>query len=144
MKKLITLISLVLFIGTVSANAQYCNSKAKTQITKKTCCSDQKSDAAVKAYYFHASRRCATCEAVETVSKKTIAENYKGKVVFESINREKNKNNPLLKKYKISGQTLLVVKGDKVVNLTNDAFLNARTRPEKLERKLKSTIDSML
>ena len=144
MKKLSIITFLILVTGIISANAQCCSTKAKKQITAKTCCSDQKTDTTVKAYYFHATRRCATCEAVETVSKKTIAENYKGKVSFQSINREENKDNPLVKKYKISGQTLLIVKGDKTVNLTNAAFLNARTKPEKLVDKLKSTINDLL
>ena len=60
------------------------------------------------------------------------------------INREEEKNNPLIKKHKISGQTLLIICGEKVVNLTNEAFLNARTNPDKLKIKIKSTIDSMM
>lgn len=99
---------------------------------------------AVKAYYFHATRRCATCEAVEAVTRQALADYYSSQVSFESINREKDKKNPLIQKYKVSGQTLLIVDGEKVVNLTNDAFLNARTNPDKFKAKLKSTIDPML
>jgi hypothetical protein len=111
--------------------------------TKVTCAENQKSSE-VKAYYFHATRRCATCQAVEAVSKEAIKEYYGNKVTFESINSEEEKNSPLIKKYKVSGQTLLITNGDKKVNLTNDAFLNARTNPEKFKSKLKSTIDSMM
>ncbi|MFV0377902.1 MAG: nitrophenyl compound nitroreductase subunit ArsF family protein [Mangrovibacterium sp.] len=99
---------------------------------------------AVKAYYFHATRRCATCEAVESVTRQALTDYYGAKVAFECINRETDKKNPLIKKYQIKGQTLLIVDGDKVVNLTNDAFLNARTKPDKLKAKLKATIDPML
>jgi len=98
----------------------------------------------VVVYYFHATKRCVTCKAVEAVTKEALKEYYGEKVVLTSINREKDKKNPLLKKYKVNGQTLLVVKGDDVVNLTSDAFLNARTKPEKLKKKIKTTIDSML
>jgi hypothetical protein len=98
----------------------------------------------VQAYYFHATRRCATCQAVESVTKESITEYYGDKVVFTSINNEKEKENPMIKKYKVSGQTLLIIKGDKVVNLTNEAFMNARTNPDKLKAKIKATIDSMI
>ena len=73
-----------------------------------------------------------------------IKEYYGNKVSFVIINREEEKNNLLIKKHKISGQTLLIICGEKVVNLTNEAFLNARTNPDKLKIKIKSTIDSMM
>jgi len=81
---------------------------------------------------------------VEAVTKEAIKEYYGDKVTFESINREEEKDNPLVAKYKISGQTLLIINGDKKVDLTNNAFLNARTNPDKLKSKLKSTIDAMM
>ena len=98
----------------------------------------------MKAYYFHATRRCATCQSVEDVSKEAIKEYYGDKVTFESINRDEEKDNPLMIKYKVNGQTLLIVNGNREVNLTNDAFLNARNNPDRLKSKLKSTIDSMM
>ncbi|MCK5687342.1 hypothetical protein KAJ27_24620 [bacterium] len=98
----------------------------------------------VKVYYFHATARCATCKAVEAVTKEALKEYYGDKVSFTSINREKDKDNALIKKHKVSGQTLLVIQEEKVVNLTNDAFLNARTKPAKFKKAIKKTIDSML
>lgn len=98
----------------------------------------------VEVYYFHAVRRCATCEAVEKVSKEYIEENYASKVSFVSINREEEVNANLVAKYEITGQTLLIVSGENVVNLTTEAFLNARSNPEKLTEQIKSTIDSLL
>ncbi|WP_347840529.1 nitrophenyl compound nitroreductase subunit ArsF family protein [uncultured Draconibacterium sp.] len=146
MKKLLILLALVVVAGVYTASAQCCNSKnalADASITE-ACCDAKQTDTNVKAYYFHATRRCATCEAVEKVTKQTIAENYKGTVEFVSINREEEENKALVDKYKVSGQTLLLVKGDKAVNLTSPAFMYARNKPEKLEAKLKSTIDSLL
>lgn len=145
MKKLISTLSFVLLAGMVSVSAQCCKGATSdnSTCTKVTCAENQKSSN-VKAYYFHATRRCATCQAVETVSKEAIKEYYGDKVTFESINREEEKDNPLVKKYKISGQTLLIINGDKKVDLTNEAFLNARTNPDKFKSKLKSAIDAML
>ena len=112
--------------------------------TKSCCSSAQVVTGDVQVYYFHATRRCATCEAVEKVTAQTLKEKFEGKVSFTSINREEDKDNPLLEQYKVNGQTLLLVKGDKVVNLTTDAFLNARSNPEKLQSKLVATVESLL
>nr|WP_321486618.1 nitrophenyl compound nitroreductase subunit ArsF family protein [uncultured Draconibacterium sp.] len=145
MKKLISVLSILLFVGAISANAQCCAGATKSG-PNASCdgCAVAPQSSEVKAYYFHATKRCVTCQAVEKVARETIEENYKGKVTFESINREKEKDNPLVKKYKISGQTLLLVKGDKMVDLTSAGFMNARTKPEKFEKRLKSEIDAML
>jgi len=145
MKKLISTLSIFLLVGVISVSAQCCkgvtnNNSACTKVT----CNDNQKSSEVKAYYFHFTRRCVTCKAVESVSKEAIKEYYGNKVTFESINNDEDKNNSLINKYKISGQTLLIVNGDKKVNLTNEAFLNARTNPDKFKSKLKSTIDSML
>jgi C4-dicarboxylate transporter len=147
MKRILTILTLIFVAGIYSASAQCCSSQqqlADVSSSTKTCIDAKQTNTDVKAYYFHATRRCATCEAVEKVTKETISENYKGKVSFESINREENKDNALVKKYKISGQTLLLIKGDEKVDLTSAAFMNARTNPEKFEAKLKSAIDAML
>jgi len=145
MKYLFSSISLILFIGLFSVSAQNkTNPNADNSDNTVIAASEEKVADEVKVYYFHATRRCATCEAVEAVSKEAITTYYGDKVSFESINREEKENNQIVEKYKISGTALLVVNGDKVEDLTNEAFLNARTKPAKLKSKLKSTIDSMM
>lgn len=97
----------------------------------------------VEVYYFHATNRCMTCEAVEKVTKEALKQYYGNQVSLQSINREEEKNSTLVKKFQVAGQTLLIVKGDKKEDLTNIAFMNARTKPEKLKAKIKETIDKM-
>lgn len=146
MKKLLSILTLVFIAGIYTVSAQCCSTKTALAdaSTTKTCCDAQQTTTDVKAYYFHATNRCVTCEAVEKVTKETISKNYKGKVEFISINREEAVNKAMVDKYKISGQSLLLVKGDEKVDLTSLAFLYARNKPEKLQTKIKSTIDSML
>ncbi len=147
MKTLISTLSLIFFVGVIGVSAQCCGTTTTNNSTcaKTTaCCSDTQKSSEVKAYYFHGSRRCVTCQAVEAVSKEAIKEYYGDKVTFESINAEEKGNNTLLEKYNVTGTALLIVNGTKTVNMTNDAFLNARTNPDKLKSKLKSTIDSMM
>lgn len=145
MKLLINTLSLILFVGVVSVSANCCNGVfAENSTVSKLNNAETQKSGEVKAYYFHSNVRCVTCEAVEKVSKEAIVEYYGDKVTFESINRDEEKNKTLVKKYKVSGTSLIIDNGKKMVNLTNDAFLNARTKPDKLKSKIKSTIDSMM
>ncbi|MDD4644954.1 MAG: nitrophenyl compound nitroreductase subunit ArsF family protein, partial [Bacteroidales bacterium] len=70
-----------------------------------------------EVYYFHMTRRCATCQAVESVTEAAVKEYFadalqKGIVTFKSVNLEEKANKSLVKKMKISGQALLVINGD--------------------------------
>ncbi len=55
----------------------------------------------VKAYYFHGTHRCVTCQAVEAVTKEALKEYYGDKVPFSSINSEEDSRNPMIDKYKV-------------------------------------------
>lgn len=143
MKQIISTLGFILFIGIISVSAQCCSGNTETTKKQTSCCDQTDSKSTVEAYYFHATRRCATCQAVEKVSEEAIKELYGNKVIFTSVNREKDENKDLTDKYQVHGQTLLIVKGDKVENLTNYAFMNARSHPEKLKAKIKETIDAM-
>ncbi len=145
MKKLRSTFRFILLIGIVVVFTQCRNSTTNDNSTGAQISSTENHEySQVKAYYFHGTRRCATCMAVEAVSKEAIKEYYGNKVIFESINGEEESDNPLLMKYKITGTALLIVNGDEKADLTNEAFLNARTNPDQFKSKLKSTIDSML
>ncbi len=103
----------------------------------------------LEVYYFHNVRRCATCQAVEDVTKKSLKELYPemitaGQIVFLSVDIEDDSNKSLVKKYQVSGQTLLFVSNSKKVNLTNDAFMYARNNPDKLKSKIKKTVDKIM
>lgn len=153
MKKIVSTLIVLIIVGISSISAQ--TSKSNDVLSKdKACCSKATADkecnskkvekTEVMAYYFHATRRCATCEAVEKTTRETLKDTYGDKVSFVSINREEDENKAMVEKYKINAQTLIFVKGDDIVDLTANAFLNARTNPEKLEKKIKSTVDKML
>lgn len=97
----------------------------------------------VEVYYFHATNRCVTCEAVESVTREALKQNYGAQIQLKSINTDEESAKPLMKKYKVAGQSLLVLKGNKIEDLTSFAFMNARTKPEELKEKIKKTIDKM-
>jgi len=106
-------------------------------------------DQVIEVYYFHMSRRCSTCLAVEAESEAALKKLYpkqmeSGQITFQSLNLEEEINEPLAKRLQVSGQTLLIVKGDKKIDLTGDGFTYARTNPEKLQEKFKTSIDPLL
>jgi hypothetical protein len=98
----------------------------------------------VSVYYFHYSRRCLTCNAVETVSKSALFELFNDKVTFTSYNLDEPDGELKGKELEISGQTLLVVSGETKINLTNEGFMHARNNPEKLKEILKEKIEPLL
>lgn len=98
----------------------------------------------VKVFYFHLTRRCATCTAVENVSRNYLEKVYGDRVMFESYNLDKKEEKEIADLYKVSGQALIVVKGDLKVDLTAAAFMNALSKPEKLEVLLFETVNPLL
>ena len=98
----------------------------------------------VNVYYFHYTRRCMTCNAVESVSKKAITELYGDKVSFAGYNLDEKAGEAKGKEIGVSGQTLIIVAGEKKINLTNEGFMNAKSNPEKLKQIIKEKIDPLL
>ena len=103
----------------------------------------------VEVFYFHLTRRCVTCQAVENVAREAVGELYadevkSGLVVFRSLNLEDKANEPVAERVKATGQCLLVVSGDARIDLTSDGFMYARNNPEKLRDGLKKAIDPLL
>ncbi len=103
----------------------------------------------IEVYYFHYTRRCATCREVENVTKSILEELYPedmktGEITFITVNLEEENNKSLAKKYQVSGQTLLFVSGSETVILTNKGFMYARSNPDKLKEEIKKTVDDLL
>ncbi len=103
----------------------------------------------VEVYYFHYSRRCATCNAVEEVTKKSISESFasqfkKREIAFKSVNLDEKSSAGLVKKCKAEGQSLLIISNGKRVDLTEKAFMYARSNPDKLKAEVKKVIATML
>ncbi len=104
----------------------------------------QNNSTKIEAYYFHNATRCTTCKTVEAEAKADLKELYGDKVTFQALNLEEKSTDAIAKKLKVSGQTLLVVKGDKQVNLTNEGFLYAVTDPDKFKAKIKEKVDPLM
>lgn len=133
MKKLVIL-SMALFclVGSFTLSAQ--TAKKETVATAAPV---------IEAYYFHNTARCVTCRAVEEEAKADLQSLYGSQVTFKSLNLEDKATKPIAQKLEVSGQTLLVVKGSKKVNLTNEGFMYARTNPKKFKEIIKQKVDAL-
>ncbi|MBN1116187.1 MAG: hypothetical protein JXA77_03215 [Bacteroidales bacterium] len=129
---------LLLAVMALSMNIS-CSAQTNKNVETKVSKTDK-----VQVYYFHYSRRCATCNAVESVSKDAIAELYGEKVSFAGYNLDEKAGEEKGKELAVSGQTLLIVAGDTKINITNEGFMNARSNPDKLKQIIKENIDPLL
>jgi len=132
---------LIMFVALILAA---CNTQSKESPKSGEVFSED-----IQVYYFHNTKRCATCNAVEDETKVALDMFYKDKVEagtvgFVSLNLEEDEGAKMAKALQVSGQTLLIVKGENQVNLTNEGFMNARTNPAKFHEILKTQIDNLL
>lgn len=130
---------LTFFMGSMSCEAQ---NKQKQQ-------SEKVSSENVEVYYFHYTRRCVTCNTVESETKKHLETLYpelvkNGKISFTSINLEEASSKAIAEKCGATGQSLLIITGNKKTDLTQAGFMYARSQPEKLKAQIKSTIDPLV
>jgi hypothetical protein len=139
MRKLF-LISLVLItlVG-ISCNAQT-NQKPAPVVSKNDD---------VEVFYFHMTTRCVTCRTVEAEARKNVEMLYAdqvkaGKISFTALNLEEATGKAMGDKLGVSSQTLLIVKGDQKINITNEGFLYAVSQPQKFTEVMKSKIDPLI
>lgn len=103
----------------------------------------------IEVYYFHFTTRCTTCKTIEAETKKNIEMLYtdqvkKGKINFTSLNIEESAGKTMADRFGINSQTLLIVYGDKKINITNEGFLYAVSKPDKFREVIKEKIDPFI
>jgi hypothetical protein len=138
MKTFRVILALAAFIPFVACSAQTEKKDVKTA-----------SSGTIEAYYFHFTARCITCKTVEAQAKLDIETLYpelvkQGKISFQSINLDDASSKEIAEKLQVSGQTLLLVKGDQKINITNEGFMYAVHQPEKFKAVIREKIDSFM
>ncbi|VBB46797.1 conserved exported hypothetical protein [uncultured Paludibacter sp.] len=103
----------------------------------------------IEVYYFHFTHRCVTCLAVENETQKALPSLYPklfkaGKIIFTSVNLDDKDSKVLAEKCKAEGQSLLIISGNKRIDLTDKGFMYAKNDPEKLKVEIKKSIDSLI
>jgi len=119
-----------------------CSCSGQSNVDSEKVSISQESD--IEVYYFHYTRRCVTCQAVETVSSEAVNELYGDRVPFAGYNLDETDGKEKAQELGVSGQTLLIVSGDKKINITNEGFMYARNNPEKLKQVISDHITPML
>ncbi len=121
-----------------------CNSQPeKKQTVSATTGND------VEVYYFHRTVRCVTCKTVEAEARKNIEMLYPdqvktGKISFIALNLEETNGKTIGDRLGVNSQTLLIVKGDQKINITNEGFLYAVSKPDKFKEVIKEKVDQLM
>jgi hypothetical protein len=139
MRKLLLLRFVLITLVVTSCNAQT-NQKSDVSVSNY-------SD--IEVYYFHMTTRCVTCKTVEAEARKNIEMLYPdqvkaGKITFIALNLEEASGKSFGEKLGVNSQTLLIVKGDQKINITNEGFLYAVSQPQKFSEVMKSKIDPLI
>jgi len=110
----------------------------------KTDGNQEPQKAKVNVYYFHTNARCATCKAIESEAKQDVQELFGKEVSFAAYNLDDAAGEAKGKELGVNSQVLLVVKGSKKINITNEGFLYARTDPGKFKKIIEEKIKPLL
>ena len=138
MRQIRTLAATVIFMAFVSCNAQPASTGNSVNNSDK-----------IEAYYFHFTARCVTCNTIESRAKENLETLYpnqfkSGLITFQSINLEDPESKPLAKRLGVNGQSLLIVRGDQKINITNEGFMYATVKPERFREIINEKVDGLL
>ena len=139
MRKFLLMSFVLITLVGISCSAQT-NQKPTSPVTKS---------GDVEVYYFHMTTRCVTCKTVEAEARKNVEMLYAdkvkaGKISFTALNLEEATGKSMGEKLGVNSQTLLIVKGDTKINITNEGFLYAVSQPQKFTEVMKSKIDPLI
>ncbi len=133
----------ILFVLAIIISVLSCNGQQEKKVTQAspTASSDK-----IEAYYFHFTARCTTCKTIEAKAKEFLETDYpvrfkSGLITFQSVNLDEASSKPLAEKLGVTGQTLLLVRGDQKINITNEGFLYAVAKPEKFNEVIRDKVE---
>lgn len=144
MKKILFLLTLCIAFISCNANAKTENRENSEKTVKKDC---------VEVLCFHGKQRCITCRTIEETTENLVntefAEEIKnGKLVFRIIDITEKENEKIADKYEVTWSSLFIVRHkdgkEKVENMTEFAFANARKSPDTFKAGVSAKIKEML
>ena len=130
---------LLMSVFSISCNSQVKNDNEETVV---------KASGKIDVYYFHYTRRCVTCETVEDNTKLAIDNINKERaggdaIIYHVLNLDDAATKALADKFKVGGQSLIVTTGEKKVDITGNAFINAKN-PVKIEEEISKATNKLL
>lgn len=163
MKRLILILAVCLGTLACGNNSNNGGSKCSSNSGTACCTEDSRSGKTlsenarsvqdrVEILCFHAKQRCATCLAIEKNVREVVENEFadglkNGTVVFRTIDISEKENKEIAGKYEVTWSSLFVCRWkdgkETYENLTEYAFMNARTAPEKFRNGLAEKIREM-
>ncbi|KAA3606413.1 MAG: hypothetical protein DWQ06_02910 [Calditrichaeota bacterium] len=129
----------------------FCNEAPKEQVKISSKISGNR----IEVIDFHSTHRCMTCNAIESNTKFTLEKFFpneleKGKISFQVINVDDERNAKLAEKFSASGTSLflnVIANGkEKQIDLTNFAFQKGGDQEsfsQELKLKLETEISNL-
>lgn len=122
-----------------------CNNSSKNETGSESTEESVYGLAKVEVLYFHATRRCPTCNKIEEIARNVVLQDYsKSDVKFYAINFDEKENKKIADRYNISWSSLVITSGDKSEDITDLAFQVITTDPKQMTDRMKSIIDVYL
>lgn len=136
MKKKITSLFVTALIGVLSLIFINTQNKAKANPSPVTATN-------IQVIQFHSAHRCITCNLIEKLSRETLKQSFPS-VPFLLINVDDKKNQPIAESFEATGTALFLYNPvtKKKKDLTDFAFMNAKSKPEEFKKGLKKEIEN--
>jgi hypothetical protein len=117
----------------VSCNSNGQNPKTETS---KTAVST------IQVLQFHSEHRCVTCNLIEKLTRETLKK-YPA-ISFSLVNVDDNKNEKMAAQFEATGTALFLYnpKTGKKKDLTDFAFMNAKSNPEEFKKGIEKEINA--
>ena len=133
-KSIFTTVFATLMLLFVSCNSNGQNTKKETSIVEVST---------IEVIQFHSEHRCVTCNLIEKLTKETLQQNFSS-IPFKLINVVDSKNEKMAKKFEVTGTALFLYnpKTGKKKDLTDFAFMNAKSKPEEFKKGLEKEINA--
>lgn len=98
----------------------------------------------IQVIQFHSERRCVTCNLIENLTKETLKQNF-STIPFSLVNVDDSKNEKMAEQFEATGTALFLYnpKTGKKKDLTDFAFMNAKSKPEEFKKGLIEEIKKM-
>ncbi len=137
---IVALFALMMLVACGNNTNSKSDDKSKsTAVETKTVDADT-----VEVLYMHGKQRCATCIAIGTEATTFIEELGNDKVVMKTIDFSTPEGEKIADEYEIASSSLIIVRGEKVENVTAMSFQYARNNPEQFKKNLDESIQKML
>lgn len=123
-----------------------CTGKPEKKTAETQTASDPEK---IEAYYFHFTARCTTCRTIEASAKEFLETGYpeqfkNGKISFQSVNLDEESSKTLAERLGVTGQALLLVRGEQKINITSEGFLYAVAKPEKFKELISEKVGILM